>query len=233
MAANSVPPSLPWVSSKGGCSCDNTDCPQADWALFVYSSSSRAHVREASAPNMYEVPLPAPAQGMWDCVRLSGANPCLQLLLSQNAPWAHCCGQGGWWPLAAYPHPIPLDWGKTALAPRMGVSRGRDFKSTLEVMFGLLFIFPNKYLASLLPASELLQVLVSPRCPWTVLPSVRSGHGVIAPGKILSCCQEDLSQVLEAPLWYQYVLLNWERFWHSEPALGFLCAKCHFGKTQP
>lgn len=110
--------------------------------------------------------------------------------------------------LSAFPHPIPLEWGKTALAARKGVTRGRDSRSTLEAIFGLLAFFPKKYLAPLLPASELLQVLVSPRCPWTVLPSVRSGRGVIAPRKILSFCQEDPSQVLETLLWCQYVLLN-------------------------
>lgn len=44
-------------------------------------------MREASAPNMDEVPLPPPAQGIWDSLLLSGANPCLQLLLTQ---WQEC-----------------------------------------------------------------------------------------------------------------------------------------------
>lgn len=58
-----------------------------------------------------------------------------------------------------------------------GVSRDRNSRSSLGLMLGS---FPNKELASLLPASELLQVVVSPRHPCTALPSVRSGHGVIA-----------------------------------------------------
>lgn len=186
--------------------------------------------KNAFAPDMYYVLLPPPAQGIWDSLLTSAVNPHLQLLSIQRQElilipllWA---GRS----VACLLSPPKSLWTDGALwlgkLREEGVSGDRNSRSSLGVFF------PPKQTVGITsatiraPSAPCLSTL-----PCTVLPSVRSGHGVIAQRKILSLCQEDLGQVLETlTVLIRAAKQEGEIFWHPEPVLGFLRARCALEK---
>lgn len=130
--------------------------------VFLFEHCTK--LKNAFAPDMCYVLLPPPAQGIWDSMLMSMANPHLQLLSTQRQElilipllWA---GRS----VACLLSPPKSLWTDGALwlgkLKEGGVSGDRNSRSSL----GVFFFPPNKQLASLLPPFELLRLLVSPHC---------------------------------------------------------------------